>query len=189
MSGLPSFLRDYFSGLAFFGIAGVVLIVAALDAVQPGYDARHQLMSELALGPYGGLMLAAFTSLALALACLAAALYHARAHRGMVALLGAAALCFQGAGLFQLHTATRLHVGLIAAAFVLCGLAMAGLPRALAAKRLRRPRLFSWGLGGAMAAFAALDLPIGLAQRLSAAALLAWMAIVAFQLRSRRPQS
>ncbi|MBK9615936.1 MAG: DUF998 domain-containing protein [Uliginosibacterium sp.] len=188
MSGLPSFLRDYFSGLALCGMAGFVLIVAALHAVQPGYDARHQLMSELALGPYGGFLLAAFTSLALATACLAAALYHARAHRSMVALLGAAALCFQGAGLFQLHTATRLHVGLIAAAFVLCGLAMAGLPRALAAKRLRHPRVFSWGLGGAMAAFAALDLPIGLAQRLSAATLLIWMVIVAVQLRTLRPK-
>ena len=189
MSGLPSFLRDYFSGLAFFGIAGFLLIVAALQAVQPDYDARHQLMSELALGPYGGLMLAAFTSLALSLACLAAALYHARAPRCMVALRGAAALCFQGAGVFQPHPATRLHVGLIAAAFVLCGLAMAGLPRALAAKRLRHARVFSWGLGGAMAAGAALDLPIGIAQRLSAAALLAWMAIVAFQLRYLRPKS
>lgn len=188
MSGLPSFLRDYFSGLALSGLAGFVLIVAALHVAQPGYDARHQLLSELARGPYGGFLLAAFTALALATACLAAALYHARAHRSMVALLGAAALCFQGAGLFQLHTAMRLHVALIAAAFVLCGLAMAGLPRALAAKRLRRPRLFSWGLGAAMAAFAALDLPIGLAQRLSATALLVWMAIVAIQLRTRPPK-
>lgn len=185
---LPSFLRDYFSGLALCGVAGFVLIVFALHLLQPGYDARQQLMSELALGPYGGMMLWAFAALALALACLAAALQQARAHWIMGVLLASAALCFLGAGIFRLQAATELHVSLIAAAFVLCGLAMYALPRALAAKRLNHARLFSWGLGTLMAMSAAQDyLPIGITQRLAATALLAWIAILAALLR--RPLS
>lgn len=174
--------------LVLSGLAGFVLIVLALHLLQPGYDARQQLMSELALGPYGGMMLWAFTALALALACLAVVLHQARAHWIMGALLASAALCFLGAGIFRLQAATELHVGLIAAAFVLCGLAMYALPHALAAKRLSHGRLFSWGLGASMAVSAAQDyLPIGITQRLAATALLAWIAILAVQLR--RPPS
>lgn len=55
-------------GLATLGGVAVFAVIAiALHVAQPGYDPSTQLMSELALGRYGGAMLFAFAALAVAM--------------------------------------------------------------------------------------------------------------------------
>lgn len=48
------------------GVTLFVSTVATLHFVQPEYEPVHQLMSELALGPFGWAMIIAFAGLALA---------------------------------------------------------------------------------------------------------------------------
>ena len=51
---MPRGSTEYWAGwLAIASAIGFGAIVAILHFIQPGYDARHQLMSELALGPQG----------------------------------------------------------------------------------------------------------------------------------------
>lgn len=53
------------------GAAVFLAIVSYLHLAQAGYDPAHQLMSELALGAHGGMMLFAFLAVAFALLALA----------------------------------------------------------------------------------------------------------------------
>jgi len=64
---------------ALAGSALFVVTVIGLHLVQPGYDPASQLMSELALGSYGWMMLAAFGGLAAAVLGIQAAIALANA--------------------------------------------------------------------------------------------------------------
>jgi hypothetical protein len=138
--------------------------VVPLHFLQAGYDPINQLMSELALGRYGGAMLVAFAGLAIAM--LGAALLPASRSAKATAALASAA--FLVAGIFPLGATSELHIGAIATAFVLAVLAMYFYP----------PRSLSWSLAAAVALSVVLGhtvLPMGIGQRMAAACLLAWL--------------
>ena len=162
--------------------AGVLLFVAMvvpLHFLQPGYDPANQLMSELALGPYGWTMVIAFAGLAMAM--LGVLLATRAASVGLRALLALAALFFLAAGVFPLGETSDIHIVAIAVAFVLAVLAMYFYPPAVL------PRAISWSLAAAVAASVVAGhtlLPMGIGQRLAAVFLLAWMLIVAWRLRA-----
>ena len=54
---------------ALVGVAMFVIAVVALHLLQPNYEPTHQLMSELALGPYGWAMIVAFGQIDSAAGC------------------------------------------------------------------------------------------------------------------------
>jgi len=169
-------------------IVGVVLFVAIvcyLHAVQPGYDPAHQLMSELALGVHGEVMLFAFLAVAFALLALLIGLSLLGAQLLLKVVLAFAALCFIGAGVFPLGATTEVHVALVALAFIAGGLAMYLLPSYTTGFKTQFCRLTSWGLLTALALSVALGnsvLPIGIGQRLAAIALLAWITAFGWKL-------
>jgi hypothetical membrane protein len=172
-------------GAAIAGAVAFTVIVAGLQAAQSAYDPSEQLMSELALGPHGRFMLGAFVALTVALAALALGL-PARQRWARAALL-VSALCFLAAGIFPLGAATEAHVSAVALGFVSAGLAMYLLPAAPPFQGARW-RIASWGLLAVMGAAAALAhsaLPIGLGQRLAAAALLGWLGLCGGRLLRR----
>ena len=173
------------SAITASGVGVFLLVVIALHLAQPGYDPLNQLMSELALGRHGQFMLVAFLALAIALAAAALnLLFHGR-HLVLAALLGLASASFAGAGWVTLGSSAAVHVGFVAAAFVLCGLSMYLLPAMVAAFSALRYRFASWGAGAAMTVSVTLGdstLAPGLAQRLAAAALLGWLVMVAWGL-------
>jgi hypothetical protein len=163
---------------------GFVGIVVTLHLLQPDYDARDQLMSELALGIYGGAMLPAFV-------CLAASVFGIQGALGVFdgtitlrAVLFAASLCFLAAGIFPLGRTSDLHIVFIASAFILSGLAMYLFPSMAGRAVGQLPKAFSWTLAGGMAASIAVGqfIPIGIAQRLAATCLLLWIGGVGWRL-------
>src|SRR5262245_43570215 len=103
------------AGLA--GMLGFAAIVLALPSLQPGYDARHQLLSELAGGPFGWAMAPAFGCLALSLLGVQLGLGAVGASGVPRALLGAAAVGMLAAGVFPLESATGVHVAAVLLAF------------------------------------------------------------------------
>lgn len=163
-----------FSGLG--GALTFVGTVALLPSWQPGYDPRRQLMSELANGPHGGALLAAFLGLAVAIAACAGVLASHRAARPLVVPLGLSAVCIGAAGVLSLHRQPEAHVGLVAAGFGLACAGVAGLPLLRAAVVRGRSRL-SWAFGGAMIGSLGLAavLPFGLVQRAAAACFVGWI--------------
>jgi hypothetical protein len=172
--------------VALAGVAAFVSTVLALHLLQPGYDPANQLMSELALGPFGWAMLAAFAGLAAAAFGIQAALVAGGASKGFRLLLAAAALLFLAAGVFPLGATSEIHIAAIASAFVLSVLAMYLYPDMAGNARNLAPRLVSWPLAAGVALSVALGhsvLPMGIGQRLAAACLVAWLAVVAWRLR------
>jgi hypothetical protein len=166
-------------------MAMFVMIVLILHLLQPGYDPRHQLMSELALGQYGWAMLLAFLGLATAMVGVQAAIAAFGGSRGYRLLIGAAALLFLAAGIFPLGAASLIHISVIATAFVLSVLAMVLFPANAGRASAAAPRTVSWPLAAGVAASAALGLsviPMGIGQRFAAACLLVWLAIVGLKL-------
>ena len=163
------------------GAIGFVAVVGPLHLLQPGYDPRYQLMSELALGPHGEWMLLAFLSMALALVgagCLARAV---GAPVPVVLLFLAASAGFVAAGVFPLGATTDLHVASIALAFVLSVLAIYLAPSTAGRMAGLAPRWLSWTLAAGVALAVVLGhslLPMGIGQRLAAACLLAWLVTV-----------
>ena len=158
-----------------------VATVVPLHWLQPGYDAKNQLMSELALGRYGEAMLVAFAGLALAM--LGAFFSRAARPRAIRCVLAAASLFFLLAGVFPLGASSEMHIAAIATAFVLSVLAMYLHP----ADAL--PRAISWSLAAGIALSVALGhsiLPMGIGQRLAAACLLLWLVLLGWSLRARR---
>ena len=156
------------------GVVGFVAIVGYLHVVQTDYSPQHQLMSELALGKQGTLMLWAFMSFALSVAAAIKLL----PHTVLKFLLGLASLSLAGAGIYKLGEATTLHVALVALAFVILALCQYLTPRLISAFQTPVAMAFSWGLGAGTALFVALGqviLPIGLAQRMATACLLLWL--------------
>jgi hypothetical protein len=167
------------------GIFVFLVIVLLLHLTQPEYDPFSQFVSELALGRFGDLLLVAFIGLSTAIAATAA---NIRAHNSLVFLpflLATAAACFLAAGIITLATSTQTHVWLVAAAFVSCGLSMYLLPRTVATFSGPQGYLASWGAVLAMCGATGLGGNIilsGVAQRISALALLFWLSFVAWRL-------
>ena len=164
---------------------GFVVVVVALHLAQRDYDPARQLMSELALGRYGWAMLPAFACLGaapLALAWGMGRLHRAPGLRGALTLAG---LSFLGAGLLPLGRSSDGHIAFVALAFVAVVLAMYLLPAAMPDRFGGPGRLVSWGLAGSTAASVLLGqslLPMGVAQRLAAACVVAWFCLVGAKL-------
>jgi hypothetical protein len=162
------------------GVISFVAIVSYLHVIQVGYSPLYQLMSELALGQQGDLMLWAFLSFALSVA----SAINLLPHLAIKVLLGLAAISLAGAGIFKLGEATTLHVALVALAFVLLVLSMYLTPRLITAFQTRLSIMICWGLSASTALFVGLGqgiLPIGLAQRLATACIMLWLSWLAFQ--------
>jgi hypothetical protein len=162
------------------GVFGFAVIVCYLHLVQTDYSPLYQLMSELALGKQGALMLWAFLSFALAVAAAVKLL----PHPVLKLLLGLASLSLASAGIFKLGEATIVHVALVALAFVLLVLCMYLTPRLIIAFQTPVTMTVCWGLGTGTALFVALGqeiLPIGLAQRLATACILLWLSWLVIQ--------
>ena len=171
---------------ALAGVVVFVVTVVALHLLQPGYDPASQLMSELALGPHGGWMLAAFSGLALATLGVQTAIGAAGASRGYRILLAVAALFFLMAGVFPLGATSEIHIAAIATAFVLAVLAMYLFPSSAGSAAAVAPRRISWSLAAGVAASVALGhsvMPMGVGQRLAATCLLVWLAVLGLRLR------
>lgn len=142
-------------------------------------------MSELALGRHGGLLLAAFLGLAMAVAAVAANLRGHNAPLFPVLLLALAAANFLAAGIITLALSVQIHVLLVAAAFIACGLGMYLLPRTVPEFAPLHCHVASWGSCLVMCAATGLggDLILpGVAQRISALALLFWLSFTAWKL-------
>ena len=158
------------------GVAGFLVIVSYLHIIQVGYSPLHQLMSELALGQGGSLMLFAFLCLSVAIASAANILFNAKAPAAILLLVVTASIAMAGAGIFKLGAATTLHVTLIALAFVQLGLVMYLVPRYVPG--FQESKVISWGFCCGMALAVALGanvLPIGVAQRLATGFVLLWL--------------
>jgi hypothetical protein len=167
------------------GVSVFVAIVIYLQVAQTGYDSAQQLMSELALGTNGEVMLFAFLALAVALLSLAVGLSFRGSQLVLTFVLAFASLCFAGAGMFPLGAATEIHVALVALAFIASGLAMYLLPTCVAMFKTRLCRLASWGGLAALSLSVTLGqsvVSIGIGQRLAAIALLAWLMFFSWRL-------
>jgi hypothetical protein len=184
----PGFFLERPSGglAALVGAPTFLVTVLALQWLQPEYDPAHQLMSELALGPYGWAMFAAFGGLAVAVFGIQAAIGAMGAARGFRILLGIAALFFFAAGVFPLGPTSEIHIAAIATAFVLSVLAMYLFPSSAGGAAATAPRPVSWSLAAGVALSVALGhtvLPMGAGQRLAAAFFLAWLVVLGWRLR------
>lgn len=173
------------------GVAGFVAIVTYLHFAQTDYSPANQLMSELALGRQGVLMLWAFLSFALSVAGTVSILAAYKAHPVIKLLLGTASLSLAGAGIFKLEAATTLHVALVGLAFILLVLCMYLTPRLITRFQTLQATLICWGFGAGTALFVGLGqgtLPIGLAQRLATACILLWLCWLALQSQTKNDQ-
>jgi len=170
-------------------LAGVTVFLATvitLHAVQPRYDPQTQLMSELALGPYGEFMLLAFAGLSLS--ALGVLLGLPTGASWLKAILAAASASFLAAGVFPLGDTSEIHIAAIATAFVLSVLAMYLFPTSAGVAAEAAPRRVSWPLAVGVAVSVFLGhsvLPMGIGQRLAALCLVAWFVVVAWRMRSR----
>lgn len=173
---------------ALLGVAVFLVTVLTLHFLQPAYDPMHQLMSELALGPFGWAMVAAFSGLALAVFGIQAAIGVFGGSRSLRILLNAAAVFFFAAGVFPLGAATEIHIAAIATAFVLSVLAMYLFPSGAGRAANAAPRALSWSLAAGVAVSVILGhsvLPMGVGQRLAGLCLLVWLAALGWRLRQR----
>jgi hypothetical protein len=156
----------------------------SLHFLQPGYDPVNQLMSELALGPYGIIMLFAFIALASSISTLAFVIWRLCGNITLHVVLLIGAACFAGAGILPIDVFNGAHIILVFCAFVMCGLGMYLLPGCLNSSSKAHDRMISWGLGG-MLVFTVIvgqvSLPGGIAQRLEAAILLMWVVVFAWR--------
>jgi len=178
-------LQTWGAVITMVGVAMFVMIVFLLHLLQPGYDLRYQLMSELALGLHGWAMVLAFLGLALAMFGVRLAISNSGGSRGYRFLLDAAALFFLAAGVFPLGAASLIHISAIAVAFVLSVLAMYLFPTYGGIAKSLVPRAFSWLLAVGVAASIALSqltMPMGISQRLAAACLIVWLGVVGWKL-------
>ena len=173
--------------VALAGISLFLVIVITLHFVQTGYDPSSQLMSELALGRHGELMLLAFAGIALALVAIQLAIGALGAAPALRALLAVSGGLFLAAGVFPLGETSLIHIGAIAAAFVVCVLAIYLYPRLGGGAAALAPRGFSWTIAAAIAASVALGqslIPMGIGQRMAALFLLTWIGVLGWKLAS-----
>ena len=165
-------------------VVAFVVLTVSLHFLQPGYNPINHLMSELALGPYGIIMLFAFVSLAFALSSLAFGIWQRSANKILPVVLLIGAVCFLGAGILPIDVFNTAHVTLVFSSFLMCGLAMYLLPGCLSSILSAHDRMISWGLGGVLAVTVILGqevLPTGIAQRVEAAILLIWVVFFAWR--------
>ena len=170
---------------ALAGISLFLVVVVTLHVVQAGYDPSTQLMSELALGRYGATMLMAFAGIAVALVAIQLAIAPLGASATLRALLALSAGFFLAAGIFPLGETSLIHIGAIAAAFVVCVLAIYLYPRLAGSAAALAPRGFSWTIAAAIAASVALGhalVPMGIGQRMAASFLIVWIGVVGWKL-------
>ena len=167
------------------GVLGFVFTVTALHIAQTDYDPNQQLMSELALGKHGSLMLLAFVSFSVAVFVAQNILATYKNNWTVRIPLVIASFSLAGAGLFKLGDYTNLHVTLVASAFCLIVMSMYLVPRLIPQFQQRNPTTVCWALGVGTAVSVALGqsmLPIGIAQRLAAGCILGWLLwLAAFQ--------
>jgi hypothetical membrane protein len=171
--------------LAITAAVGFAVVVSILHLLQPGYDLVHQLMSELALGEYGRVMLLAFLLIAASTFSLALGIAQLPRSASVQVVLAIAALAFLGAGVLPLGRASEWHIALIAVAFVAIVLAMYLLPSVAPAQFGGKAKGVSWCLAGGTALSVFLGhsiLPIGVGQRLAAACVVAWLCYIGVRL-------
>jgi hypothetical membrane protein len=179
-------IRPWGAVASLLGVAMFVVTVVALHILQPGYEPKHQLVSELALGRYGSAMLVAFAGLAISMFGIQAAIGPLGAPRGLRFLFLAAALFFLAAGVFPLGSTSEIHIAAIATAFVLSVLAMYLFPSSAERGAIAAPRAVSWTLAAGVAVSVALGhsvLTMGIGQRLAATCLVLWLAVAGWRLR------
>ena len=167
------------------GVATFVMVVLILHLLQPDYEPRRQLMSELALGPHGWAMLVAFFGLTIAVLGLQAAIAEFGGSFVYRVLLIAAALLFLAAGVFPLGATAFIHITAISGAFVLSVLAMYLFPKNAGRASAAAPRALSWPLAAGIPVTVIAGqtlIPMGIGQRLAAACLLTWLGIVGWKL-------
>jgi hypothetical protein len=167
------------------GVAMFIIVVLMLQQIQSGYEPRHQLMSELALGQHGWAMFVAFLGLATAVLGVQVGIAAFVGSHGYRVLLGAAALFFLTAGIFPLGATSFIHISAITTGFVLSVLAMYLFPTSAGRASVAAPRAVSWSLAAGVAVSVALGdsvIPMGIAQRLAAACLLLWLGVVGWRL-------
>jgi hypothetical membrane protein len=192
--------------LATAGAAGpVVFLVVSLLAglLKPGYDAREQSVSELAVGDYGWLQTANFFALGAAMIAAALALALAgRAPRSAVALLASAGAGMVAVGLFPTDLAgapptahgaahNTLSLGIFLALIAASALHGRALRRAATERRLARySTLTAAGVFTLFAVFAVfagdvgdpLHAVSGLLERVFLAAAFGWVTVVSLRL-------
>jgi hypothetical protein len=174
--------------LSIAGVVGFVAIVVGLNLVQHDYDARYDLMSELALGSHGDAMILAFAFFAVSVMGAQQGLGSVAGSVWLRTILVIAALSLLGAGIFPLGRASDLHIALVAFAFVLLVLAMYLLPSQAPGLTSPLVRGVSWALAAATAlsVFAGHSLlPMGIGQRLAAGSVLLWLCFLGWQLIRR----
>jgi hypothetical protein len=171
-------------GLAIMAnVSAFLVLVTSLHAAQPSYNPVDQLMSELALGRYGGFMFFAFLFLAVALFLVPIVLQDAALL--LRVLFALASTLFFGAGVFTLANYPTVHIVCVAIAFVLSVLAIYLFPRLAGLTAAHLPRSISWPLAAGVTVSIALGnsvLPIGIGQRLAAFCLLTWLFIFGLRL-------
>lgn len=170
------------------GSIGFVIIVIVLHLIQSGYDPKHQLMSELALGYYGWAMFFAFLCLGASILSILIGVIITQTSPPLIIVLGLAGACFIGAGIFPLGTSDEIHILLIACAFISIDLAMFIFPSSSGRFSSKTFRFASWTLAGAMAMCVALGtnlLPMGVAQRMAALFLIVWILMTGSKLVAR----
>jgi Protein of unknown function (DUF998) len=163
----------------FIGVFGFLTIVTFLHIAQipAGYSPIYQLMSELALGKDGKMMLFAFLGLALATLAAINIISSYQAPLAIKIILALTATAFAGAGYFTLETAMEIHISLVAIAFILLLLCMYLIPRMMTQFQTIKPKMICWGLATMTALAVALGqniLPIGIAQRIATTFILCW---------------
>ena len=160
------------------GLIGFISIVGYLQVVQQGYDPVQQLMSELALGRHGKLMLFAFFSFAVSVFAAQIGLHQCKAPVIIRLFLVTASISLFGAGVFDLGSAAVLHIILVAISFVLIVFVAYLLPRYVPAFKTPAHKRISWSLGAFTALSIALGqnlIPMGIGQRGAALCIIVWL--------------
>jgi hypothetical protein len=176
---------------ALAGVATFLVVVGYLHVVQPHYDPVHQLMSELALDHHGGAMFFAFAGFAVAFTDIQFSIARLGAHWLLRALLALSAVCFLAAGIFPLGETALEHIVAIACAFVTAVIAIYLFPSLAGRAAALAGRSISWSAAAGVALSVALGhtlLPMGVAQRMAAGCLLAWIMVVGYRLCRRQAE-
>lgn len=167
-----------FAILSITGPVVFVGIVLFLHSVQSQHDFMNQYMSELALGPYGYLMIIAFSCFAVSVFSISEIFKILGSPTILRSLLVAAAICLIGAGVINLDQNAMLHILFVMIASVLILLCMIMSPHYLAAFMDRLHRAVFWGLGTAAILISILNqywIPDGIGQRCTAGCILLWL--------------
>lgn len=167
-----------YSGLGtIYGAIIFLTTVVTLHLVQPHYDPIHQHLSELAQGDYGSMMLVGFLGFGFSIFFAQNGLRSFSAPKPIRCILGAAAICIAGAGIFKLDKASEIHVSLITLAFMLLVISMYLLPRLVKKFSSTTSRNLSWFMAGGTALSVSLGgtIPEGVAQRAAAICILSWL--------------